>query len=419
MKNSIRIGGALALSAVVVAAVVAGGSTAAGAAEVNTWGVFTLDGSGGAYAGTMTLPGGFPETTFSTNSSLATLPTGVSTWQAATTPVGAVYGSSKNQPYLNQRPAANAAGSPAVTTYTFATPTPAGGWSFVLGDVDADKVTISATDADGQAVQVSQLGFQSVYNYCHLSGGPSCDSAGLNDQPTWTDNGATGVLLGNTAANDTEGAAGWFSPEVALSSLTLAFEWRKGFPVYQTWFVDKTFAASGTASLDGQPLPQTPVTVVDANDETVADVVTDEGGDWSVPQLVATDGYSAEATPPGESDPVPPVEFGLSSGDAADLDFAFESVVVVTPPPTSPPPSSPPPTVPPTTPPATTGPSTSPSATTNPAGSGSTPAGGTLANTGTGPEPAALALALLTTGAALVAATAAVRARRTSRRSHS
>lgn len=43
------------------------------------------------------------------------------------------------------RPAADNANSPSTTTYTFATPTPAGGWGFVLGDVDADQVLVQAT----------------------------------------------------------------------------------------------------------------------------------------------------------------------------------------------------------------------------------------------------------------------------------
>ncbi|KQR52716.1 hypothetical protein ASF88_14590 [Leifsonia sp. Leaf336] len=70
---------------------------------------------------------------------------GASTWLAAGTPVGAKYGSSQGRPYLNLRPKADSPTAPSTTTYSFAAPTPTSGWTFVLGDIDADKVQVRAS----------------------------------------------------------------------------------------------------------------------------------------------------------------------------------------------------------------------------------------------------------------------------------
>ncbi|WP_423919206.1 carboxypeptidase regulatory-like domain-containing protein [Frigoribacterium sp. 2-23] len=304
------------------------GAESASAAQGGGWGSFTLTGSGGAYTGTMTLPGGFPQATFTSSASGATMPAGGSTWQAATTPPGAQYGSSRTSPYLNLRPAANTptpAGA-SVTTYTFAAPTPTAGWSFVLGDIDADQATVSATDATGAAVPPSVLGFQGVYNYCHQTGGPSCDADDLNDVPTY--DAATGTLVGNGTASDTDGATGWFSPTVALSTLTITYQQRSGFPVYQTWFGTTTFAASGSATLDGAGFAGATVTVTDPSGRAVATTTTDGSGAYSVPALTAAPGYRVTVTPPAGSPDPTPLAFDLTAGDATRLDFAFTSAVV-------------------------------------------------------------------------------------------
>jgi hypothetical protein len=314
-----RAGFALAVG--VAVALVASTGGVASAAETGTWAAFSVAGSARAYTGTLSLPGGFPSTTFTSTSRQATVVSGASTWQAASTPVGAVYGSSRNQQYLNQRPAADNATSPAVTTYSFATPTPASGWSFVLGDIDADQATISATAADGSTVPISDLGFQGVYNYCHRAGGPSCDSANLNDLPTW--NPATGVLLGNPTASDTEGASGWFNPSVPLKTLTITYQWRSGFPVYQTWFATKTFAASGAVTVNGKPYGAAKLSITDASGAVVATTETGGDGTWSVPGLVSTSGYTVSVdTPPG-ADAAAPLTFDTLDADTPGLDFAF------------------------------------------------------------------------------------------------
>lgn len=314
--------GVVAASALALAVALTGlPATPASAAEANTWATFSVAGSARDYTGTMALAGGFPDTTFTSTSRQVTQPSGASTWQAASTPVGAVYGSSQGKPYLNQRPNADNATSPAVTTYTFATPTPTSGWSFVLGDIDADQATVSATAADGSVVPVSGLGFEGVYNYCHRAGGPSCDSANLGDAPTWDP--ATGVLRGNAAAADTEGASGWFSPNVALTTLTITYQQRSGFPVYQTWFATKTFAASGTVSVDGTPSSGAQLTVTDAAGAVVSTPVTGDDGTWSVPALVSTSDYTVEADAPPGATPVQPITFDTLDADTPGLDIDF------------------------------------------------------------------------------------------------
>ena len=114
-------------------------------------------------------PTGFPAATYVSNSAGGASvgrQNGTNTYLSATTPVGAKYGSSKDRPYLNLRPYSQNGAPASVTTYQFDRPTPSSGWTFVLGDVDADQVTITATGVGGVEVSPSDLGFRSVFNYC-------------------------------------------------------------------------------------------------------------------------------------------------------------------------------------------------------------------------------------------------------------
>ena len=108
---------------------------------------------------------------------------GASTFLPASSDVGERYGQSQGRPYLNLRPyTANGSGVPgsSTTTYAFAAPTPASGWTFVLGDVDADQVTVTATGPDGTPVDPADLGFRSTFNYCGTGG-----CAANDDVPRW------------------------------------------------------------------------------------------------------------------------------------------------------------------------------------------------------------------------------------------
>lgn len=314
-----------------------GGATSASAEPAGNWGTFTLSGASKAYTGTMTLPG-FPATTFTSNSRQSTVVSGASTWQSAGTPSGAVYGTSRAQTYMNQRPFADSptAAGASTTTYTFDGATPgAQSWSFVLGDIDADQATISATVAGGGAATAEQLGYEGSYNSCSAApapGGWSCspdpDGTTGQDEPTWDE--ATRTLTGNAAASDTAGASAWFTPTVSLTSLTITYQQRSGFPVYQTWFANRTAAISGTATLDGTPIPGATVTVT-APRGTVYTTTTDADGDYVFPQLPVIANYRVEVTPPAGADgPEQPQRVSLAvdgtpGGVDGTADFAFTS----------------------------------------------------------------------------------------------
>ncbi|WP_194906865.1 Ig-like domain-containing protein [Catenulispora rubra] len=77
-----------------------------------------------------------------------------------------------------------------------------GNWGFALGDVDAEKVRVTACDAAGKQVPVS---FQGSFNFCQGTPLPSaCGGQNETDQPSWDP--ASSFLVGNVA--DTNGAAG-------------------------------------------------------------------------------------------------------------------------------------------------------------------------------------------------------------------
>ncbi len=78
---------------------------------------------------------------------------------SASTPFGAVYGSSSGSSYIQPDSPANAGTT--ATVFTFASVTPATGFGFTLGDIDAESVAISATTTGGVAVTAAELGYQS------------------------------------------------------------------------------------------------------------------------------------------------------------------------------------------------------------------------------------------------------------------
>jgi hypothetical protein len=200
---------------------------------------------------------GFPSATLGTNSNTPVVPSGANTFLGVGTPFGARYSSSRNDPFLEVRSAAR--GAPSVTTLRFSAPTPTGTWGFVLGDIDADQVQITATHSGGAPVPAGALGFQSTFNYCATTPRPAgCTGAGpFTDMPTWDPGTAT--LRGN--GPDTFGAAGWFQPTIPLSSVTLAYTVPRGIPIYQIWAAALTATITGTVVATGQPSP--PATIVE------------------------------------------------------------------------------------------------------------------------------------------------------------
>lgn len=307
--------------------------TPASAATTADWAAWApLTGAGGAYATSVTLAGQ-PALTAQMSSdsrAAAAVVSGASMWLSEGTPVGEKYGSSRDQPYLNLRPKADTATAPSTTTYSFESPTPASGWTFVLGDIDADQVRIRAIGANGAALTAAELGFQSGFNYCApgVVGKPSCTGDPL-DVPEWDP--ATLTLTGNDAAADTNGAAAWFEPQTSISSLTFVFTRRAGFPVYQTWFASLARDITGTVTDAGTgPADGVTVNLIDANGDIVGTTTTAGGGLYSFEGFFATDGYTVEAVLPAGKIAVDanrkPAD--LSTDDAV-VDFSIRDIVPV------------------------------------------------------------------------------------------
>lgn len=329
-KRSSILVGVLALVAAV--AVVA---SPASAATTTQWAVWQpLTGSAGAYATSVRLT---PDATMiaavtstSRSGQVGVIP-GASTWLSEGTPVGAKYGSSRDQPYVNLRPQADTPTGASTTTYAFQNPTPTAGWTFVLGDIDADSVRIQAIGPDGQALTADQLGFRGGFNYCApgVVGKPSCTGS-ATDVPAWDP--ATLTLTGNAAAVDTSGAAAWFEPSAPITTLSFVFTRRSGLPVYQTWFASLARDVSGTVVDDGG-VPQAGVSLslTDEYGRVIAGATTAADGTYAFPGILGSDGYTVRASAPdgmiadgGASRPV-----DLSETDAVDIDFVVRAIIPV------------------------------------------------------------------------------------------
>ncbi|MFD6446166.1 collagen binding domain-containing protein [Promicromonospora sp. NPDC060204] len=340
-------GGLGALATVVLVAISAVIPTMSASAETTAgWAEWDpLTGSAGDWSTSVRLPAaGFPEATVTSDSRGGVgVISGASSWLSAATPPGAVFGSSRDQQYLNLRPQADRPTSPSTTTYTFERPTPASGWAFVLGDIDADRAVVTALGADGRQLAGAELGFQEGFNYCPVPGGPSC-TGDAADVPVWDP--ATGELIGNPAAADTSGAAGWFRPTTPIKTLTVQFFQRSGFPVYQTWFASLARDISGTVNLvddAGAPqgvLPGATLTLFGPDGAELATTTSDDSGQYAFPGYTAAAGYSVELTTLPEADDDHPfglVPYGdrlvtdvdLTDADATGVDLAARDVAPV------------------------------------------------------------------------------------------
>ena len=283
------------VAAVAVAAVLSLAGAADGALTSGT-GVFgPVLGSDAAFTTTMQLPGlGYPVAEVTTDAYGASVPVSRTAGWGPDSPPGQRFGSGLSRSYLSLRPAANDAASPSTTTYTFDPAVPTG-WGFVVGDIDADEVTVGATRADGSDATTSQLGFAGAFNACATTPRPAaCTGAALTDVPTWDAGNAT--VTGNTAADDSTGADAWFVPTVPLRTLTLTYRWRRGQPTFQTWFASRTRTASGQVVVaDGGDCDPTTATIslLAADGSVLATTSPAVDGTWSFPRVATTDGLRA------------------------------------------------------------------------------------------------------------------------------
>ncbi|MBC7276465.1 collagen binding domain-containing protein [Nocardioides sp.] len=252
-----------------------------------------VSGTSNDYSTTMTQRSpGFPQAQMASDSRAnVALPSGASTFLDTSTPPGAKYGTSRGSAYINLRPKADSPSGPSTTTYAFENPTPDTGWAFVLGDIDSDQVQILATDENGDPVPAAEIAswFQGSFNY-----------AGGTDQPTW--NPATSTLTGNPTATDTNGASGWYEPDIRITSLSFVFTRRAGFPIYQTWFVSRARPIGGTVtdvSTSGScPVEESVLTLVSPYGETLATTSPAADGTYSFGDFATQDGYTVRLTRP-------------------------------------------------------------------------------------------------------------------------
>ncbi|MFS0713738.1 carboxypeptidase regulatory-like domain-containing protein [Microbacterium sp. 2P01SA-2] len=308
-------------------AVLGAGAAPASAAQSSQWGQPSEpQGTAGARTGSVAIAE-LPalNATIASTASTMQRASGASTWLSEGTPIGARYGSSRDEPYLT----IGARGStPSVTTYTFDRPTPATGWAFALGDIDADQVRVTATAPDGSSVPASGLGFRGGFNYCEqgLPGRPSCSGVILaGDVARW--DADTQILIGNDGALDTSGAAGWFEPSVPLATLTFEFSVRSGTPIYQTWFASLSRGITGTVTdVADERIGGTTLELRDPAGSVIATTESASDGTYAFPAVQASDGYSVTIVPPtGQTADVASAIVDLSVSDAV-ADFVIRDV---------------------------------------------------------------------------------------------
>ncbi|HEY1625574.1 MAG TPA: hypothetical protein VGG16_17420 [Streptosporangiaceae bacterium] len=197
---------------------------------VAEYGDWTVSGK----TGTVMVPGSyFPVGDVDSNARVFRVFSGKSTYLNSSTPPGQEFGSSQGHDYLQFGAASTT--QPSKTTITFATPAPAG-WGFVLGDIDAEKTTITATGANGGDLPAADLGWKGAFNYCENTPRPgTCTNPPFDDKPVWDE--ATATLTGH--GPDTSGASGWFMPTKPVKRLTIKYSVITGIPVAQLWLAAK------------------------------------------------------------------------------------------------------------------------------------------------------------------------------------
>ena len=172
----------------------------------------------------------FPPTQITTDSTAPSQASGQSAFLNASTPFGQAFGSSQGKPYALLRSAKGR--NPSTTVLHFDRPLVPGTWGLALGDVDAEKVQVTAYDAAGARIPTAGIGFQGSFNFCQGTPLPSaCGGQNDADEPRW--DAGSSYLSGNVA--DTNGASGWFRPTAPVTTLELYSVVQTGIPAYQFW----------------------------------------------------------------------------------------------------------------------------------------------------------------------------------------
>ncbi|MBG6237854.1 hypothetical protein IWX78_000809 [Mycetocola sp. CAN_C7] len=302
---------ASALALIVIATsvgVVVGGAIPAVAAPSDGYATWQATSSAAGYAGIVSVPPGFPDVSFTSTSRVvgaSPIQSGASAWIPAGTSFGDTFGSSQGKPYINLRPAAdNAAPASASTTvYEFAEPTPVGVWGVAFGDIDAESLSVSGTDATGNPVSAADLGAQEAFNYCDASPRAStCSGLAAPYAVPEVSSSASAVTASDpqcpvtSSRCDTTGEAIWFSPRVPLSSLTVTSSWKQGFPSYQTWFATNSRTVAGTIGSTCLETDTSDVQLI-APSGAVITSTTAVDGEFSLPPVAARADYSLRVDP--------------------------------------------------------------------------------------------------------------------------
>jgi len=303
------------------------GVAPASAAPSDGYASWTVAGTPGAYTGTVALPAGFPVTTVTSTSRAFSTSSGNSSWLPASSPAGQLVGSSQGKPYVSINP--NTTTVPSTTTFAFATSTPVGVWGAAFGDIDAESLTISATDATGAPVAAADLGVTS-FNYCDATPN-SCSAPALPlVLPTLT-SAATSVtaedpLCPTTPANcNTQGGSVWIAPLVSLSTLTITSTYKAGSPAAQMWFASVARTVAGVITLD--ELPPVVVQLVEPDGDVVASTTTAADGSFTLPPVIPAADYVLRIDPAVAPD-APTIPVDVNTGDllSVALDAAPEVV---------------------------------------------------------------------------------------------
>jgi hypothetical protein len=337
----------LAAAGLALIVAVAGGSSAS-AVPPDGYATWTLTATpGGGYTGTATLPVGFPGVQFTTDSRVpAAISGGTAAWISPGVGLGTIAGSSRSDQYVSIRPKVDT-GTPSTTVFTFGANTPIGGWGFAVGDIDAEIVTVSATDSTGSPVAAAALGLQ-TFNYCDNSFGTSSCASSPFTAPIATpatnsisvqDPNCTAVSATGTC--DTNGESFWISPTVSLATLTVVSQGKSGFPSYQAWFAVAPRAISGTATTDCAVTQPLSAQLVDGAGNVVAASAVAAGGTFGFPLIAARADYSVRfdpaTLPAGALTPATPTD--VSAASVTGVVVASTCPAVVTPPVVTPPPT--------------------------------------------------------------------------------
>jgi hypothetical protein len=301
--DAVKLRALLPISALVLAPV----AMAPGLQAANATGIYGAWTFSSSTAGALNMGGVLPNASVSIVGGSGSAATGNTIYLNQNTPVGLEYGSSSNKSYasIGLGSSFTVPGTPSVTTVRFAVATPSSGWSFALGDIDAEDIRIAATGPAGP-LDVSGW-FRSAFNYCSTPKPSGCPSGTPTDAPRWV----APVLEGNKV--DTGGAAAWFTPTAAVIELTFTqIRNVAGGPSFQLWVMSDTSVAPEEPQVVEEPEKET---TEESAEETVEESAESEQTDTAnestesgEPTVTSPSDAKPLVVKPGESVVIPVLE---------------------------------------------------------------------------------------------------------------